>query len=488
LPHLDRVLFVSPEIPPWVKSGGLGDVTAALPAALRASGIDTRVLVPGYAALLDALRDTVCVGEYAPYAAFPACRVLATEHGQTGPLFIVDCPAYFDRAGTAYQDASFHDWPDNHLRFGLFSRVAALIGSAANQIGWHPELIHCNDWPTGLAPAYQRLMQRRVPCVMAIHNLSHQGIFPAGVRDALGIPAWMYDINGLEYYGQLSFLKSGLFYADRLVTVSPSYAREIQTDEGGQGLGGLLRGRTRELVGILNGIDSSAWSPATDPYIAHTYDFATIARKSVNKIALQRKLDLELGEERMVLGVVSRLAYQKGIDWLVEIVPALMELPVELAVLGSGEKPLEREIAALVSRYPGRVGATIGFDEPLAHLIEAGADAFVMPSRYEPCGLNQMYSLRYGTPPIVRATGGLADTVVDCNDETLREGSANGFSYVAASAQALLATIVRAIDTWKRPPHWRALQKRGMADDFSWSASAQRYISLYNAVLEHTNP
>ena len=484
---MDRILFVSPEVPPWVKSGGLADVTAALPAALRASGIDTRLLAPGYPAVLDAVRSNVVVHVDA-HAALPPCRLLSAESSDTGPLFVVDCPELFRRPGTAYQDPSFADWPDSHVRFGLLSRVAALIASSAGPIAWKPEVVHCNDWPTALAPAYGRLLPGDAAYVMAIHNLSHQGVFDASVREALGLPAWMYDINGVEYYGKLSFLKAGLFYADRLVTVSPTYAREIQTDEEGQGLGGLLRGRSADLVGILNGIDTEVWNPATDEWIAHTYDFASVARKSVNKIALQRRLELEPGEERMLLGVVSRLAHQKGIDWLIDILPQLVELPIQLAILGSGERHLEESLVTMAAQHRGRVAAVIGFDEPLAHLIEAGADAFVMPSRYEPCGLNQMYSLRYGTPPIVRATGGLADTVSDCNERTLREGTANGFSFADPSADALLWATRRAFETWREPRVWRTLQKRGMSADFSWSASAQRYLSVYQAAIDARRP
>ncbi|MDQ6618179.1 MAG: glycogen synthase GlgA [Pseudomonadota bacterium] len=481
---IDRVLFVSPEVPPWVKSGGLADVTSALPQALRASGIDIRILAPGYAPVLDALPGARSIADLPAHAGLPACRLLEADHPASGPIFLIDCPELFARPGTAYQDASFTDWPDNNLRFGLLGRTAALIASAQNPLSWQPQVVHCNDWPTGLVPAYQRLAQSHAPCVMAIHNLSHQGVFDGSTRHALGLPESMYGINGIEYYGKLSFLKAGVFYAERLVTVSPTYAREIQTDAGGQGLGGLLRARGSDLVGILNGIDTAAWNPATDPLIAHTYDVASIARKSVNKLALQRRLGLELGEQQMLLGVVSRLAHQKGIDWLLDIVPALLELPVGIAVLGSGEKKLETELITLASRHPGRIGVVIGFDEALAHLIEAGADAFLMPSRYEPCGLNQMYSLRYGTPPVVRATGGLADTVVDCTEANLRAGTANGFSFERPSAQALLASISRAVEVWRTPNVWRALQRRGMAQDHSWTASARRYLSVYDSAVE----
>ncbi len=467
-----------------MKSGGLGDITAALPAALRASGVDARVLVPGYGPVLDALAGTVLVMEFPAYAGLPASRLLAAEDVNGAPVLLVDCPALFRRPGTAYQDETFAEWPDNHLRFALLSRVAALLGSSATGLAWHPDVVHCNDWPTGLAPAYLAIASgSKAASVMAIHNLSHQGVFPAGILDAVGLPRTMFATEGVEYYGDTAFLKAGIYYANRLVTVSPTYAREIQTEEGGQGLGGLLRARSGVLAGILNGIDTRLWDPARDPHLAQTYDFASIRKKSASKLALQDRLGLAPGEDRMLLGVVSRLAPQKGIDWLIEIVPDLMILPVQIAVLGSGDKELEADLLALAAAYPERVAVVVGFDESLAHLVEGGADAFLMPSRFEPCGLNQMYSLRYGTPPIVRATGGLADTVVDCTDATLSDGSANGFSFEAADAQALLVTVERALDAWRRPRIWRALQKRGMAQDFSWSASAQGYLSVYQAAF-----
>jgi starch synthase len=284
----------------------------------------------------------------------------------------------------------------------------------------------------------------------------------------------------------VSYLKAGLYYADRLVTVSPTYAREIQTDAGGQGLGGLLRARGDVLVGILNGIDTASWDPARDPHIAQRYTFASIRRKVENKLALQARLGLEPGAERMLLGIVSRLADQKGIDWLLEIAPSLLERPVQLAVLGSGEPRFEAALTALAARHPARIAVAIGFDEALAHQIEAGADAFLMPSRYEPCGLNQMYSLRYGTPPIVRATGGLADTVVDCTPETVANGTANGFSFAASGGAALLGAIDRAESAWRDPRTWRALQKHGMAQDFGWARSAQRYLAVYANVCAGT--
>ncbi|MEO5785505.1 MAG: glycogen synthase GlgA [Casimicrobiaceae bacterium] len=481
-PLVQRVLFISPELPPWVKSGGLGDVTAALPAALRAAGVDARVLAPGYGAVLDALPHATVVAEIPAHSGLPECRLLTAEGVNGAPVLLIDCPSLFRRPGTAYQDEAFTDWPDNYLRFALLSRIGALLGSAASGLGWRPDVVHCNDWPTGLAPAYLSMAPgEKAASVVAIHNLSHQGVFPPGVLDAVALPRTLFAVEGLEYFGNVSYLKSGIYYADRLVTVSPTYAAEIQTDAGGQGLGGLLRARSDALVGILNGIDTRTWDPGADPHLAHTYDFASIRRKSVNKLALQRRFGLELGEERMLLGVVSRLADQKGIDWLLDVVPDLVSLPVQLVVLGSGDKALEARLTELAVAYPARVAAVIGFDESLAHLIEGGADAFVMPSRYEPCGLNQMYSLRYGTPPIVRATGGLADTVVDCVAARLADGTANGFSYHGSDAHALLATIGRALDAWRKPAVWRALQKRGMAGDFSWAASAQRYLAVYRA-------
>ncbi|MBI4196168.1 MAG: glycogen synthase GlgA [Betaproteobacteria bacterium] len=479
-----RVLFVTPEIAPWAKSGGLGDVSAALPATLRAIGVDVRVLVPAYPSLAAAFKDVKAATDgFHPGGAFAPARLLAASVDAV-PAFFVDCPDYYHRPGGAYQDAGGNDWQDNHLRFGLLSRVAALLGSRDSPLAWKPDVVHCHDWPCGLAPAYlDFLAGPRSATLMTIHNIAFQGVFPATTLPELGLPAESFAIDGVEYYGNLSFLKAGIHFAERISTVSPTYAREIQTDELGCGLGGLLRHRSARLTGILNGIDSAVWNPATDPLIAQCFEFARIERKTANKRALQVRFDLGPRKDVPLLGIVSRLTHQKGLDLLAAIVPRIATHPAQLVVLGTGEPELEAAFRALAARFPGRVAAVIGYDEALAHLIEAGADIFVMPSRFEPCGLNQMYSMRYGTPPVVRATGGLADTVVDCTPDTRRRQTATGFVFNELTADALLEAIGRALAAWNDKRLWRALQRNGMRRDFGWQTAARKYSLLYRSMI-----
>ncbi|MBX9811277.1 MAG: glycogen synthase GlgA [Burkholderiales bacterium] len=483
-----RVLFVTSEITPWMKSGGLGDVSAALPAALRAAGVDVRVLVPAFRPLLAEFGGARCVATFtAPGGAMAPARLLAASTTQGVPLFMVDCPEYYHRRGDAYQDHCGEDWPDNDLRFGLLGKVAALI-PAARPVEWEPQIVHCNDWPTALAPVYLRYgaAGHRVRSIMTVHNLAFQGIFPAASLARLGLSAEAMSVDGVEYYGKLSFLKGGLVCADRITTVSPTYAREIQSEELGYGLDGLLRHRSGVITGILNGIDTGTWNPATDSCIASTYDSAHIERKAENKAALRRLHALPEEATVPLVGVISRLTWQKGIDLITDIAPQLARLPAQLVVLGTGERKLTERLAALVQAFPRQIVFTAEFNERLAHLIEAGADIFLMPSRFEPCGLNQMYSLRYGTPPVVRATGGLADTVVDCNEAMLEAGTANGFVFTEPDAPQLLAALGRAVATWHDRKRWKKLQRNGMRLDFGWRASAGRYCELYRAVVAAT--
>ncbi len=480
-----RVLFVTPELAPWAKSGGLGDVSAALPAALRGIGVDVRVLVPAYPELRAAFKDATPVTDVVnPGGALAPARLLAAGHDAAVPLFLVECPGYYERPGGAYQDATGRDWPDNHLRFGLLSRFAALLGSVDSPLTWRPQVIHCHDWPCGLAPAYLNYSRGgRSATLMTIHNVAFQGIFPAATLPELGLPPESFSIEGVEYYGRLSFLKAGIYYADRISTVSPTYAREIQTDELGLGMGGLIRHRRQYLTGILNGIDTAVWDPAADPLLEKRFDGRRIGRKTANKLALQRRLQLAPGAKLPLFGVVSRLTHQKGLDLLLEIAPRLVAHPAQLAVLGTGEPQLEAAFRTLAERFPRRVAAVIGYDEPLAHLSEAGADIFIMPSRYEPCGLGQFYSMRYGTPPVVRATGGLADTVTDCNERTLADGTATGFVFQEPTAPALFAAIGRALDARAEGATWRTLQENGMNRDFGWQISARRYLELFETLI-----
>jgi len=475
-----RILFATPECAPIVKTGGLGDVSAALPAAACALGLDARILLPGYAQVLAQLPRRREIARFAAIANFPEARLLEDQTPSGVPLLVLDCPALYDRAGGPYQDEAGKDWADNALRFGLLSRIAALLGNSDSPLAWRPQVVHCNEWQTGLAPAYLHYAgDTRAATLLTIHNLAFQGIFEPQWVAALGLPADCFTPDGVEYYGKLSFLKAGLQLADAITTVSPTYAQEIQTDALGFGLQGLLATRGDRLFGILNGIDTRLWNPATDALIHCRYDADTLAAKAGNKRELQRRLGLADAPAVPLFGVVSRLTEQKGLDWLLEITPQLLTLPGQLVLLGSGAPQLEQGFRDLARSHPRAVSATIGFDETLAHLIEAGADAFLMPSRFEPCGINQMYSQRYGTPPVVRATGGLVDTVIDCSAATLADGSAGGFVFDEASAIALLAAVRRAADTWQDRANWRTLQRNGMAKDFSWHASAKRYAAIY---------
>jgi starch synthase len=475
-----RILFATSEIAPWVKTGGLGDVAAALPPALRRAGMDVRVLVPWYPAIARAFPDAPIIAQLpASTGVFPDAVLRSATAPDGTPLLLLDCMACYAREGNPYLGSDGRDWHDNAVRFGLLSHVAALLASTVTPLKWKPQVLHCHDWQTALAPAYlQYTLKPVAKSVLTIHNLAFQGLFGAHTLREVGLPTHAWVMNGVEYYGHLSFLKGGLQHADHITTVSPTYAREIQTDTDGMGMADLLRYRSKVLTGILNGVDTEQWNPATDPHLPVRYASATLGNKLANKRVLQEKMGLAVREDRPLFGVVSRLSGQKGLDLLLACADEMIKLPSQLVVLGSGDAALEKAFRELAARHPGQVAVRIGFDEGLAHLIEAGIDAFLMPSRFEPCGLNQMYSLRYGTPPIVRATGGLADTVVDAADKD----DGNGFVFERAEPAELLATIRRAAALWPRPRLWRQLQKNGMAANHSWDQPAQEYIALYRSL------
>ena len=479
-----KVLFATSEVAPLIKTGGLADVSSALPAALRAIGVDVRILVPGYNQVLAQLGSHKAVAIFDALPGFPPARLLSGTMAHDVPLLVLDCPVLYQRDGGPYQDAGGHDWADNALRFGLLSRVAAVLGCNESPLDWHPDLVHCNDWQTGLTPAYLHFAQGAAPSILAIHNLLFQGNFPPETVGKLHLPPSCFGIDGVEYYGKLSFLKAGLFYADHITTVSPNYAQEIQKEPLGFGMQGLLATRRDGLTGILNGIDTDEWNPATDPHLAKKYSSARMAGKAADKEALQSRMGLNLEPDVPLLGVVSRLTHQKGLDLLLEIAPRLTGLPAQLVMLGRGEAQIEKAARDLSRRYPGQIGAHIGFSEDISHQIEAGVDLFVMPSRFEPCGLNQLYSQRYGTPPIVHATGGLADSVVDCTPETLKDGSANGFAFYGMAAENLFAAIQRAIGLYRDQAKWKALRKNCMDKDFGWQRSAEAYRAVYLKVVK----
>lgn len=478
-----RILFATSELIPLIKTGGLADVSGALPVALRAIGVDVRVLLPGYTGVLAKLGECEVVATFDELTGFPAARLLSARLANDLPLLVLDCPTLYQREGGPYQDASGQDWADNALRFGLLSKVAAVLGSAESPLSWHPDLVHCNDWQTGLTPAYLNFAQSAAPCVMTIHNLAFQGNFPPETVAELSLPPACFAMEGAEFYGQLSFLKAGLVYSKHITTVSPTYAKEIQEVALGFGMQGLLTARSNDLTGILNGIDTNEWNPASDKFLKQAYSVNDITGKAANKALLQYRMRLTVDSTIPLLGVVSRFTNQKGLDLLLEIAPQLMELPVQLIMLGSGDAVMQQTALELSQRYAGKMAAHIGFSESLSHLIEAGVDMFVMPSRFEPCGLNQFYSQRYGTPPIVHATGGLADSVVDCTEATLQDGSASGFAFNGMTAENLLYTIQRAVNLYREPSQWQALCKNCMAKDFSWERSAEAYRDVYLKAL-----
>jgi len=479
-----RVLFATSECAPWVKTGGLADVSAGLPAALEALGHDVRVLLPAYPSVLAAAEHRSPFFEVPATAHFPACTLHQAPLPSGVPAWLLNCPELFERDGGPYQDRDGVDWEDNAQRFGQLARVAALLAGAANPLDWRPDVLHCNDWQTGLAPAYLHFAGgARAATVMTIHNLAFQGLFPPDEVARLGLPPESYAIDGVEFWGRLSFLKGGVQYADAITTVSPSYAREIQDELLGFGMHGLLAARRGALHGIANGIEVTEWDPSSDRLIAQRYDADRLTSKAFNKEALQERLGLPQERRVPLLGLVSRLTQQKGIDLVIEVAREIVGLPAQLVVLGSGERALEAALAAVAKANAQRIAVRIGYDEPLAHLIEAGADVFLMPSRFEPCGLNQMYSQRYGTPPVARATGGLADTIVDATPAALADGTATGFLFAEETPVALLAAIERALDLYRAPKEWRQIQRAGMATDFSWGAAARKYAEVYAGLV-----
>ncbi len=480
-----RVLFAASEMAPLTKTGGLADVAAALPIALADLGVDIRVLLPGYRNVLGNVSRVSTIAQLPALGAFPAAKLLAAQAPNGTPVIVLDCPELYDRDGGPYLDSLGRDWPDNPIRFGLFSFVAFLLSSDRSPGEWRCDVLHCNDWQSGLGPAYAHWSGRpHAASLMTIHNLAYQGNFAPSFVSRLGLPPQSFDVEGIEYYGQMSFLKAGIFYADRISTVSPTYAKEIQSEPLGFGMHGLLAGRSESLVGILNGIDERAWNPATDPALAANYDAARLVDKARNKAELRRRFNLDPAADAPLFGIVSRLIPQKGIDLVAACAQQLLDLPAQLVVLGTGDDRIEQELATIARSRSGNVAFVRGFDEALSHVIEAGADIFLMPSRFEPCGLNQMYSQRYGTLPVVHRTGGLADSVVDCTPATLAIGSATGFVFDASTPASFLEAVERAVHAWRDPDIWRSLQRNAMTKSFGWKSSAGRYLELYRTMLD----
>jgi starch synthase len=474
-----EVLAVASELFPLAKTGGLADVTGALPKALKPLGVRVRTLIPGYPAVMAGLEKTRTVRVLPDFYGGPSRLLAATAEGLD--LFVLDAPHLYDRAGGPYSDASGRDFADNAVRFAALGRAGASLAQGLVP-RYRPQVVHLHDWQAGLTAAFLVFDGGPRPgLVCTIHNLAFQGQFAPTLLARLGLPARAFTADGVEYYGDIGFLKTGVRHADRITTVSPSYAAEICTPERGMGMDGLLRGRADRLSGILNGIDTAVWDPASDPLIAHRYDEPD--GRTANRQALRARFQLDPEAKGPLFGVVSRLSWQKGLDLLLQALPVLLAEGGQLAVLGSGEPGLERAYAQAADAHPGRVGCILGYDEALAHQIQAGADAVLVPSRFEPCGLTQLSALRYGAVPVVARVGGLADTVIDASPMSLAAEAATGVQFAPVETPMLEAAIRRTAALHRHPDTWRKLQRNGMGSDVSWRASAERYAKLFRGLI-----
>lgn len=476
-----KILFTSSEVLPLVKTGGLADVSASLPKALKSLGHDVRILLPAYPQAV--AKCTILKRHEFDGPSGAGSLFEATLPGTNICVWLLDSVWAFSRTGNPYLDGSGVPWEDNPYRFAFLSRIAVEIAQDRMGLSWQPDIVHCNDWQTALVPALLSLETRRPATLFTIHNLAYQGVFPEEVFHHLGLPVAFWDHDGLEFYGQVSFMKGGLVYADRITTVSPNYAREITTSEFGCGLEGLLRYRKDVLAGIINGVDADDWNPAHDPYLHKAYSAQSFENKAMNSRALRMELDLPDRPDLPLVALIGRLVEQKGIDLILDVLERLLALPLQLVILGSGQPEFEDALQSAAMRYPEIMVLRIAYDEGLAHRIEAGANLFLMPSRFEPCGLNQMYSQKYGTLPLVHAVGGLEDTVVDADDRALLAGEATGFKFYEPTAMAFMDALQRALFVWQRPDMWARMALKGMLKDFSWEASARLYEAQYAMAL-----
>jgi starch synthase len=475
-----QVLAVTPEIYPLIKTGGLADVTGALPGALARQGIATRTLIPGYPSVLAAMEQVTPLRRYADLHGGEATLLATAIAGLD--LLVLDAPHLFDRAGGPYGDAAGIDWPDNWRRFAALSFVGADIAAGAIA-DYRPDVVHAHDWQAGLTPAYMRYGDAAsTPTVMTVHNLAFQGRFGAGIFAELGLPDEAMGLHGVEYYGGVGYLKAGLQTAWAITTVSPTYAREIRSPEFGMGLDGLLSMRSADLHGIVNGIDVDAWNPQKDALLRSSYAPKSLRNRALNKKAVEERFGL-VHDDSPLFCVVSRLTWQKGMDVLAGVLDGLVAAGGRLAILGSGDGALEEDLLAAAARHSGRVGTVIGYDESLSHLMQGGCDAILIPSRFEPCGLTQLYGLRYGCVPVVARTGGLADTVIDANEAALAAGVATGFQFDAESGDSLLGAVQRAIEVYADRAAWTNMQRQGMKADVSWDRSAAKYAELYRSLV-----
>ena len=479
---MNKVLFVSSEAYPLIKTGGLADVAGSLPRALIKQGLDVRLLLPAYPAVLEKISNPKIINEQVHYG--QTVQLLETRlPGTRVTVWLVNCPAAFDRPGTPYVDENGKEWPDNAFRFALFSQVATNIAMDYCQLSWVPDVVHCNDWQSALVPALLSIHKKRPATIFTIHNLSYQGIFNKKTFSDLHLPQQLWTLHSLEFHDRLSFIKGGLVHADRITTVSPTYAEEIQTPEFGYGLNELLLYRKGKLSGIINGIDTDVWNPGTDACLTQKYNKRSLGKKTGNKISLQTELGLPNEQHTPLLGMVGRLVEQKGVDTILDALLALLQLPVQIVMLGTGEQHFESRLTQLANQFPDKLKIIIGYDECLSHRIEAASDIYLMPSKFEPCGLNQLYSLRYGTLPIVRNVGGLADTVNNATKESINNRTATGFYVADNDPTSLISSVKFAIKLYEDPITWNQLQLNAMSQDFSWEKSAEKYIDLYTETI-----
>lgn len=475
-----NILFVASECAPFIKTGGLADVIGAVPKALKPLGGNVRILLPAYPALSGEVAKGTEVAAFDDLHGGPARVMAVTARGLD--LLLLDAPHLFDRPGNIYLDHAGGDWHDNHLRFGALSFVGAQIALGLIP-DWQPDLVNAHDWQAGLVPAYLHAADSQVPTVMTIHNIAFQGIYDPDHLDGLNLPRDMFTVDKGEYYGRFSFLKAGLMLATKITTVSPTYAHELMSPEFGMGLDGVMRARRADLSGIINGIDLDVWDPETDDTIPQVFTAKTLTKKAKNKAALEERFNLDPSDSP-IFCIISRLTTQKGLDLLLDRLPNIVNQGARLAILGTGDKGMEHGFADAANRYTGKVGTIIGYDEQLSHLMQAGSDAILIPSRFEPCGLTQLYGLRYGTIPVVARTGGLADTIIDANLAAIDADVATGIQFHPVTAIGLEQAVARTMALYQQPKVWAAMQRRAMRQPVGWDASAAAYLALFQSLTD----
>ncbi|MCF6252299.1 MAG: glycogen synthase GlgA [Methylococcaceae bacterium] len=477
---MKKILFAASEVHPLIKTGGLADVAGSLPRALMELSQEIRVILPNYQSInkTEEVRFICSVR-----VNNQDVNILETQLPDSDVIvWLVDCPELFDVPGNPYLDESGNPWHNIADRFTLFCRIIVEVAMNRAHLNWQPDVVHCNDWQTGLVPSLLSIESNTPSTVFTIHNMAYQGVFPESTFYDLNLPRELWHPSGVEFHQMLSFLKSGLSYADRITTVSPTYALEIQTPEFGCGLEGVLSHKHEILSGIINGLDLEQWNPETDTSISEPYNADTLSSKIINKTSLQARSSLPVNKSVPVFGLISRLVDQKGIDLVIDCLDEMVNMSLQFILLGSGDKSVEQKLMNFARLYPKKISITIGYDEALAHQIEAGVDIFLMPSRFEPCGLNQMYSQRYGTIPIVRETGGLADTIKDALPKSINNNTATGISFKASNSGALLEAIKRAMLLYNDKKTWKKIQITAMEKDFSWKNSAEQYLALYQEI------